>query len=177
MSYSSRLAFAIVLIGLMVLGGCRTYGGYGTEAKTYEAMQRSVDSFTNELNRAQAELRTLKDVAEKADTLQSFVNEFRALVDEHESLLHAQRQRFQRLTSDSGYRTLHHAYGATVTEQRMMQQKYQRVTQAVQAIVQGGGGRGVELETGRRYTIRPVGFPTSPSERSLTLNQALQGLQ
>lgn len=173
-SFRSLLLF--VVVGGLVLGGCRTYGGYDTESKTYEAMQKAVQSFEDELSRAQADLRKLENAGMEADTLQSLANQFHDLIAEHKSLLETQHKRIERLSADAAYRALHRAYGATVTEQRMMQQKYQRAIKNVQAVVQGTSAQTSVPKTERQYTIRPIGFPKQNEKGPLTMERALRGL-
>lgn len=172
-----RSLLPLLLVGLLVLGGCRTYGGYDTKPKTYQALERSVNSFSDELDRARTEFRALEEAAAASDSLQALAEEYQALLAEHESLLNKQRSRVERLSPGSGYRTLHSAYGATVTEQRMMGQKYRRVTRTVRATVQGADAEQAGSDGERRYTIRPVGFPSVEEEGRLTMKQALQGLE
>lgn len=175
MLHSRRSVLVFALVGMLILGGCRSYGGYDTQPKTYQAMQRAVQSFENELNRAKADLRTLEEAATQADALQSLATQFKAHVDEHSTLLEMQRDRVRRLSPDATYRTLSRVYGATVTEQRMMQKKYQQVVRTVQATVQGPEVQPPSIEGDRKYTIRPVNFPTVGDDARLTMAQALRG--
>lgn len=171
-----RSTLSLVVAALLVLGGCRTYGGYDTKPKTYQALEKSVETFADELNRAETEGRTLADAATTSDSLQTLAEEYRSLLSEHESLLATQRARVERLSPSSGYRALHHAYGATVTEQRMMKQKYKRLTRSVRTTVQGAQAAEATVKGERRYTIRPIGFPSVQDEGELTMKQALRGL-
>jgi hypothetical protein len=171
-----RSLLSLVVAALLVLGGCRTYGGYDTKPKTYQALEKSVASFADELNRAETEGRTLADAASTSDSLQALADEYEALLSEHESLLKTQRDRVERLSPSSGYRALHHAYGATVTEQRMMEQKYERLTRTVQATVREAQAAAATVKGERRYTIRPIGFPSVRDEGELTMERALRGL-
>lgn len=169
-------ALMFAAVGVLLLGGCRTYGGYDAEPKMYEAMQRTVQSFEDELGRAKADLRRLEKAAAEADTLQALAEQFHGLVNEHASLLDAQHHRVERLSADASHRALHKAYGATITEQRMMRQKYQRAIRTVRATVQDTVAQASPPETNRKYTVRPVGFPAPENERQLSMEQALQGL-
>jgi len=135
-----------------------------------------VNSFADEFNRAEADARALEDAAASSDTLQGLAEEYQALLAEHESLLATQRGRIERLSPSSGYRALHTAYGATVTEQQMMEQKYRRVTRAVRTTVQAAGTDPAATNRERRYTIRPIGFPSVKDEGRLTMQQALRGV-
>lgn len=167
----------VAAAGVLLLSGCRTYGGYDAEPKTYEAMQKTVQSFEGELDRAEADLRRLKEAASETDTLQSLAEQFRGLVDEHTSLLDAQHRRIERLSPDASYRTLHQAYGATITEQRVMRRKYQRAIRQVRAVVQDSASARTPMQTvERQYTARPIGFPKQNAEATPTMEQALRGL-
>lgn len=167
------LCFA--MLGL-VLSGCRTYGGYDSKPKTYQSMQKAVQSFEEEFTRAETDLQTLESAAADADTLQPLVRQFQNLFDEHESLLQKQRDRVERLSSSSTYRNLHTAYGATVTEQQMMQQKYQRLIRTVRTAVRDTTVQASRRKIDRRYTVRPIGFPPSEEGKQLSMEQALLGL-
>lgn len=165
----------LVLFGL-ALSGCRTYGGYDTKTKTYQAMQKAVQTFEEEVDQAETDLRMLETAAVESDTLQALAVQYRDLIDEHESLLQKQQNRIERLSSSSSYRNLHVAYGATVTEQRMVQQKYQRVTRTVRAVVQAPSSQEARAKGDRRYTVRPIGFPPAKEKQQLSMEQALRGL-
>jgi len=142
-------------------------------------MQNAVQAFEEELSRAQADFQTLEDAAStdtlETDTLEALARQFQDHIDEHEELLEAQRERVDRLDADAAYRTLHRAYGATVTEQRIMEQKYQRVIRTVRATVQDDEVEAASADSTRRYTIRPVDFPDPEADTELTMERALQG--
>lgn len=173
---SRHSVLLVAFVGLL-LCGCRIYGGYDTEPKTYQAMQEAIQTFEDELSRAETDLQKLKTAAANADTLQSLAQQFHALLEEHKSLLQKQRDRVERLSPDASYRTLHNAYGATVSEQHLMQQNYQRVIRTVRATVQGTAAPTSRPDRNRRYTIRPIGFPTPTNEKQLTMERALRGLR
>ena len=170
-----RFVFLLALVGLLV-GGCRTYGGYESKPKTYQALQRSVEAFADERDRAAADFRALEDAAEASDTLQSFADDYRSLLDEHDALLEMQRSRVERLSAGSAYRALHRGYGATVTEKRMMKQKYRRLVRAVHATVRGTEATSEASTTERRYTIRPMNFPSPQDGERPSMKQALGDL-
>lgn len=161
---------------LLVLGGCRSYGGFDTKPETYEAMQAAVQSFADDLKRAQSDLRRLEEAAAQADTLQSLADRFADLVAKHESLLEHQRHRIDALSPEASYRTLHEAYGTMISEKRRLDGQYQRTIRNVYAAVQGEAVVRSSSAKGAQYMIEPVGFPRSSSGQSLTMAQALQGL-
>lgn len=177
MSQRCRTVPLLVALGLLIVTGCRTYGGYGVQEKTYEAMQSTVQTFESELERARADLKRLKDAASQRPALASVATRYEETISRHESLLAKQRRRLSRLSADSEPRTLHNAYGATLTERRIVRQKYQWVIREVQSVVQGArqtAARGAP--PARQYTTTPVGFPESETSGRLTMAQALQGL-
>lgn len=174
---SRSFVFYFVLAGFVLLSGCRMYGNgkYGTETKTYQSLQMAVDSFEKELNRATSDLHQLEDAAAQVEGLGGLAEQYHTFIEEHKSLLETQRERLERLSADSNYRNLHNAFGATVTEQRMMRQKYHRVIRSVSMTVQGQPLTTVRTGQTRQYTIRPIGFPTQRAQRALTMEQALRG--
>lgn len=172
---ANRFVLLLALVGLLA-SGCRTYGGYDTKPKTYQAMQRSVEAFADELDRAEADFRTLADAADAAeasDTLQALAEDYRALLDEHEALLETQRNRVDRLSASSAYRSLQRGYGATVKEKEIMKTKYRRLVRSVHATVRGEQAGPTAPKTERRYTIRPVNFPSLQDKERLSMEQAL----
>lgn len=176
MLQTHRSTLLLALAGLLILSGCRTYGGYDSKPKTYAAMQKAVQSFEGDLERAKTDLQKLERAATEVGTLQAQAEEFHSLVGEHESLLETQQDRVERLGPGATYRNLHQAYGATVTEQRLMRQKYQRVIRTVYATVQDTVLQETTPKAGRRYTVRPIGFPSSEDGKQLSMQDALRGL-
>lgn len=177
MSRSRYYFVFVVALTIVIASGCRTYGGYGVQEKTYEAMQTTVQSFESELERVEADLRRLKEAADEKDGLTPLVRRYSDLVHEHETLLHTQRRRVERLSPESDPRSLRTAYGATVTERRMLEQQYQRVIRKVQGVVQTNGsmisGRSVAKSN---YSVTPTGFPREQRSDHPTMEQALRGL-
>ncbi|MFB6273251.1 MAG: hypothetical protein ABEL51_10205 [Salinibacter sp.] len=170
----------LAVVGLALLSGCRTYGDgkYGTEKKTYKALQRAVQSFEKDLKQATSDLHRLEEAAAQADTLRALADQYQTYLEEHKSLLKKERRRIDRLSADASYRSLHSAYGATITEHRLMKEKYQRVIRSVYAAVQGTTfAASAGTSQNRQYTIRPINFPKQEDNREkLTMEQALQGL-
>jgi len=179
MMRSRSFILCLALTGVALLGGCRTYGdnGYGTQTKTYEALQTTVQSFEKELSRATSDLHQLEEAAAQEDTLHALVGQYQTVLEEHTSFLKTQRQRLDRLSAEASYRSLHSAYGATVTEQRMIQQKYQRILRSVHAAVNDSPVASAKTSKKRRYTIQPIHFPAQgDSMKRLTMERALQGM-
>lgn len=165
-----------LLLAVLVASGCRTYGGRGVQEKTYEVMQTTVQSMEGELERAKADGRRLKEAAAENDELTSILHRYEKLVHEHESLLADQRKRVEHLSSESDPRSLRRAYGAMVTERRMLKRKYQHLIENVRTAVQGATDTsGGESMSSRQYTTTPVGFPDGEEAGALSMQQALRG--
>lgn len=178
MMRSRLLVLCLALVGTTLLSGCRTYGDneYGTTTKTYEALQKAVQSFETERSRATSDLHQLEEAAAQKDTLHALAEQYQSFLEEHKSLLETQRHRIEKLSAEASYRNLHSAYGATVTEQRSIQRKYQRIIRAVHGVVQGEDHSASAQTSSRRYTIRPINFPgKGDSPQRLTMEQALRG--
>lgn len=147
------------------------------QEKTYEAMQRTVQSFESELERAEADLRRLKEAADEKDGLTPLVSRYGDLIDEQKALLHTQRRRVERMSPESNPRSLRTAYGATVTERRMLEEQYQRVIRKVQGVIQTNGSTSSGSSITRsNYIVTPTGFPREQGSDRLTMEQALRGL-
>jgi hypothetical protein len=174
-----RLRYTPLVFALagLLLTGCRTYGDdYGTTPKTHAALQAAVSSFEEDLRRAEADLQRLREAADQADTLRALANAYADLVEQHASLLQTQRARAGRLSAEAGYRRLHTAYGATVTEQRMQEKRYRRAVRRVRAVVQDSASVPTSGEEApRRYMIRPMNFPETDGTGDLTMPEALRG--
>lgn len=177
-----------LLVGLLVLVGCRTYGGYDSEARTYEEMQQMVEEFSQEFNQAEEDLHQLEEAASENDALQPLATQFHDLVEQHRVLVEEHRERVDGLSPESGYRDLSRTYRAMAKEQFTLTRHYHRLVRSVRATVQEGtsGQPSFEEEdpyppraasrTESVYSIEPLGFPESRQEDSLTMEEALQAL-
>lgn len=158
----------------MVLSGCRTYGDFGAEAKTYRLLEETVLDFEENLDAAKQDLHKLEEAAADVESLHSMVDRYQSLTHEHEALLEKQRSRVERLSADAGYRDIHRAFGATVTEQRMMEQKYRRALKTIRAHVQDTPMEVPAVaRLDRRYTVKPIGFPKKQGEDRLSMERVL----
>lgn len=176
MPRSYRFPAFLLLACLIGLSGCRTYGDYDSEAKTYEAIQWSLQQFSDELTQAEEDLRRLEEEAADVEALQPLTDRFHNLVEEHRSLIDQQRQIVEELSEDSGYRTLRRTYSSMVTEQRLLIRQYQRAIQNVQSVAQESAAGDVSMRDESQYVIEPLGFPRARQGESLTMSEALQAL-
>jgi hypothetical protein len=169
----------VLLAGALLLVGCRTYGdaGYQSEQKTYDAIQQTVQQIEQDLGRAQSDLRRLESAAETMDTLRVLTERYRTLVDSHESALAQHREQAEHLTGESAYRTLHRVYGAMVTDRRLLQRQYERTTRKVWATVRTTAIPRVPFRPASSYMITPVRFPRVDGVDTITMAEALQGVE
>lgn len=177
MTLSSRFAL-LALAGVLVLTGCRTYGdqGYGSEAKTYAAIQQIIQQLEQELGRAESDLRRLESAAESRDTLQAFVDRYRTLVESHKALLAIHREQADRFTEESSSRALNRYYGAMITDRRLLQRQYERTVRAVGAAIEGGAIAYEPILRQSNYSITPVRYPHPEVQRAISMTEALQGM-
>lgn len=169
-----RIFHLLPLLLLVVVTGCRTYGGYGTEAVMHEQMQQANRQFSDDLDRAQADLATLQAAADTSEMLQPMVERFQRNIDEHQSKLDHHRQITKDLTDSGNYRALHRAYGTITTDQRMMRKKYNRTVERVRAIVTGTPVASGGQFNQSFYFVQPFEYTQEENARRLTMEQALR---
>lgn len=114
------------VLAVLVLSGCRTYGGYGSEEEAYEQIAEANRQFTEQLTRAQAELAQLVD-GPAARAHEDYVARFAALVEGHEAVLAEQLDLQESLEGSGDYRKLHNALGAIVSNQEIVQNRYEEL--------------------------------------------------
>jgi hypothetical protein len=171
-------SFTVVLVGMLLLTGCRTYGdeGYESESKIYAALRDGVQQMEQDLGRAQSDLRRLESAAESVDTLKALAARYQALISSHEAVLHKHKEQAEQLSGESAYRSLHRVYGALITDRQLLQDQYERTTRKVWATVQDTTVPRVPVRLRSTYNITPVQYP-GYSQPSISMAEALQGLE
>lgn len=114
----------LALVLLLTLVGCRTYGGYETEAETVEQIHEANRVFAAELERARADLLALEQVAGQNASLGGFHERFYGLVTLHEALLNYHRDLAAEVEGSGSYREISRALGAISTENHMVRGRY-----------------------------------------------------
>lgn len=169
-----RLAVVLSLFGFLLLTGCRTYGGYGSEDATYTQMQAANEQFSDQLKRATSDLEALRAAADTMPALQPLAERMADMVNTHEDLLAQHEDIVASMSADDSYRALHSAYGTLVTEARLMRKQYDRVVRNVHAAVHDTEAYAEAPSARSAYYVTPIGNPertTSPP----TMEQALRG--
>lgn len=170
-----RLAVACSLLGVLFFTGCRTYGGHGSEEATYRQMQEANRQFADQLERAQADLKTLRQAADANEALQPLAERFAGMIHTHEELLAHHEEIVSSMSAEDSYRALHSAYGTLVTEARLMRKQYNRVVNNVQATVRGTALYPDKLPDKSFYYVEPVGQERMANAEQLTMEEALRG--
>lgn len=126
------------MCSLLVLTGCRTYGGYGTEDELVNQVAEVVSQFEGDLERAQSEqLRISREAAGRA-VLESLAADHAEAVAMHAELLDQQRAYAEALVSEGGsYRVLNRALGALYQEQELVYDRYERLFEEALVVVAG----------------------------------------
>lgn len=171
---STRFLTLVPLIALLVLTGCRTYGGRGTEAATYQQIQQAVRQFSDDLGRAQSDLQSLESAATSTPSLEPFAARFASVVQRHEATLDDHRAMADALSASSSYRDLHRAYGAITTDQRLIGKLYNRVVDNVHATVRGIPLAQTDSLDASYYQVQPMEYDRIVNARRMTMEQALQ---
>jgi transposase-like protein len=174
---TARSLLLLPLAALLLLTGCRTYGDSGYEAgpKMYRQMQQAVRQSENDLNRARANLQSLQQAADTNAALQPMLERFRENVERHATIVADHRQMIDGLSASSSYRTLHRAFGAITTDERVIGKVYDRTIRRIDATV-----RGVEVEEGEpaseaTYFTEPAEYRREANARNrLTMEEALR---
>ena len=128
--YPRFLVLASVL--LVVLSGCRTYGGYDSEAALFGQIEESNKVFANDLEKAKGELQRLEQAAQRNSALSSFVTDYEMLLEKHSHMVEAHAELASELDVKTGflgqltpsYRNLNRALGYIAAEQAAMKGHY-----------------------------------------------------
>ena len=105
-------------VSILLVSGCRSYGGYGSEEAMYRQIERLVQRFAQDLENARADLVALENAAAQNSELALLAEQYAALVQGQEAILDEQRGLLADLSPGATYRSLHRAHGAIMAEQR-----------------------------------------------------------
>ncbi len=149
-----RRLFLGVLLLALAAGGCRTYGGYGTEAETLDQIQQATALFAEEHQRAQADLEALQRAAAANPTLQRYAEAYAAVLSVHGAVVEEHRTLADEAAAHRGdYRLLSRTYRAVISDQRIVQDRYDALLADMQHALDGTPAPPVELES--RYQVAP----------------------
>jgi hypothetical protein len=163
----------VPILLLLVITGCRTYGGYGTEAELQKQISNVTETFADNLARSEADLEVLKRAAADRSELAPLVERFQNDIEKHRELLANHESIAARLSDSGNYRALHRNYGAITTEQRMMRTEYNRTIRQIQATVTGQDADRMPLPNKSFYFVEPIEYLRMENARQITMEQAL----
>ncbi len=173
--------YALLLAGaLLVLAGCRTYGGeYDNTEKLYEQLLIAEEQLEASLARAERNLALLEQAAAQDSLLEEYVAYFAAVMEEHEALREEMADEIADVGGDpDDYRDLHRTYGAAISEQRTIQVIYADIIYAVAS----RGDRTADSAQVAAERFTPASYAAVPpyyervrnQARALTMQQALR---
>ncbi|PEN13902.1 hypothetical protein CRI94_07550 [Longibacter salinarum] len=163
-----------VLLLILVVTGCRTYGDYGTEAELQEQIAKITSDFADNLARTEADLQVLERAAADRGDLAPLVERFKSNLESHRELLAHHRDIAERLSDSGNYRALHRNYGAITTEQRMMRQGYNQTIRRIQTVVSGDASFELKpLPLRSFYFVEPLEYVRMENPRQITMEEAL----
>lgn len=164
------------LVLLLVFAtGCRTYGGYGIEEEMVQQMQQAVQQFANELDRARSDLKMLAEAAQQNQALESLEARYRDTVERHEAVLDQHRRMVEHFEEGGAYRELHRSYGAMITEQRVVRNRYGEMHTHIARIVHDQDVTAAGVLPASRYVVNPLYYERVENRQALTMREALQG--
>lgn len=117
-----------VLLLLTTVGGCRSYGGYGTKEANMEAILQANAEFEQDLEAAQQIEAELETAAARDPRLSGQVEEFQSVLLAHETILADHKELAASLSPDQDtYRTIARAFGAILSEQELIRNRYEEL--------------------------------------------------
>lgn len=161
----THAAWGVLLLAL-TLTGCRTYGGdYGVREAMLSRIEQANQRFAESLERARGEREALQRAARSNPALTPLAARYAAVVARQEETVETHRMMAEGLTARSNilftwvgpdaYRTLHNTYGAIISDQRILQDRYDKVLRAVEQAVGGSDAARTAPEEGRYQLIPP----------------------
>ena len=123
----------VVLLLVVVAAGCRTYGSYNAEALILEEIVQANRMFAEDLERARGDLAVLEGLEAANVSLEPLVAAYAAVILQQETLLALhQAMAEEAAENDDDYRLLHRTYGAIITDQQLIRDRYSHVLEALQ---------------------------------------------
>ena len=151
-----------VLLLALVASGCRTYGGYGSTEEMLGKIQQATQLFAEELERSKGEQEALQRAAAANPALADFAERFTAVVERQEAVVAEQQALVEGVhaggnilfdwVGPDSYRRLHSAYGAIISDQQIVRDRYAEVLMDLQQAV---GATTPAQRMPSRYQVAP----------------------
>jgi len=174
----ASLPFALVyrcflpcLFLLLLLGGCRTYGGWGTETGLKAQMTAANERSEEALDRARRDFTLLQRAAATDAQLKGYAATYTQILSRHEAMLDAHRALASGLSESNAYRALSHAFSAILSENRELEQQYDGLLVGIMRLRKGMTP--VDNEESRYVIAPPYYARLQHSLSAPTMQQAL----
>ena len=143
---------ALFIVTLVLLSGCRTYGGYGSEEASFAQLQTAVARYEAQAERMAGDRQALSDASATDPTLAPFAVRMADLVDAQSKSIAKARATLAEVSDGSSYRVLHRALGSVVSQQQIVDDAYGRLL----IDIQGDRMTSLQREAPARYQVVPV---------------------
>jgi len=149
---SLRFAVPVLLVAL-VLSGCRTYGGHGSEDATVSQFATMSEWASQESRRLAGDRQALEDAVAARPELAAFIGPVAELSEELGRLGARWSEVAGAGYEASSYRELHHLLGGMISERQAWQNAYRALARNVAAVALGTG---TGPRAASRYQVAPV---------------------
>ena len=120
-----RLNTALLLAAaLMLVTGCRTYGGYGSEEATYNEIQEAAQRYADRVERLAGDYQALTEASAQDAELAAYALRMADIIEHAEATLAFHLHRAETLEEGDSYRELSRALGAMISEQQILEDRY-----------------------------------------------------
>ncbi len=125
-------------VSLVLLTGCQTYGGHGSEEAAQVEIQNALDRYALRADRMRGDQRALANAAAESPRLAVFAPKLARIIEAQEATMKFNQWTADRLTGSPGYRELSRALGGIISEQQIVDDQYGRLLAEVQATLRPG---------------------------------------
>lgn len=182
MSRNARLAPLLFgALFLVMISGCRTYGGYGTTELIPQQMQQAVQQFEDDLERAESDILALSEATAQNAALEPAETQYRDLVALHQTFLEAHRATLDEYEDGGTYRALNREYGAMIAEQRLIEMRYAEMHARIRRISSGQpptseATPAIGSTLASRNFVNPNFYSRVQNRQPLSMQEALRGM-
>ncbi|RMH63057.1 MAG: hypothetical protein D6685_08215 [Bacteroidetes bacterium] len=140
---TSRL-WPVLLLLFVIVSGCRTYGGYGTEDATLAQIEQANEQFTAALSRAETEAQVLRAAVGRYPALAPVAAGYEETLARHRALIARHEALLEQAAATSGlfawimqtrYRTISRIFGGLLAEQQVVYDRYLDAYESVARLV------------------------------------------
>lgn len=175
MTPSPKLFASLVFLTVLFLGGCRTYGGHGSEAALREQISTTNRLFAESLQRHEADVQAISSLGGSDAALGSYAASLQAVLAAHRVTLEQHLALEEELRGSNDYRALSRAYGAIIAEEGLIKAQTEEILRAMAAAMDTAALRAVPLMS--RYAYVPPFYERMIDEASTpTISGTIQRL-